>query len=1466
VSNPVFLVLKHYYFDACCIIVLAESARPERVMKYPRWTRPFVEEPAAQHEDPATKPASTLPWTAAFIILFTSIGLSCQLVLIIVPSIGTVANIVLASVWAAIAVLWISWRPRIGSPTRCLGFACVLVAHVTLLLVEERYRHGFERTFNLISTLVSALIVLIELNTPLRDPLMPKDGISRPGSRPTEELRSPEDNLTTWQWMAVTWMAPLIRIGSKRQLNTSDVWFLPYEFQHLHLHNAFRELRGSVLRRLLYANWKDLCILTVLGFAELAADYSTPVILQALLKAMGRIAYEKGPAMKVALLMLVVRLADAQVQVLALWFGRRAYERSRGEMMTMLYEKTLKRKIVGHVPDTQEQQPGDTRHAESNGHASYEHGGDETDGLLNGNFKKPKAGLGWFKRFRKSLGLSWGKRPAKLEGQQPASMGKLLNVLRNDCYEVAQRFWEFQTLIFAPFGTIISAFLVWRLLGWACLLGIAVVIVAQIVNALLVKILIRFEVKRRLATDTKLQRISQYVEAIRHLRWFGWHSSWLEGIMSARQHELNLKVVTQLWALLIVFVNQLGSGILPVAAFFAYTALAKQELRVDVAFPALQLFAMLQRRLQQLPNLITVMLNAKVAMGRLESFMNEPDKPENPAADASDQLELQNASFAWPGTSHTVLRNVNVTFPQGLSLVVGRVGAGKTALLQGLLGELDLEEGHLVKPAATPIAYCLQTPWLESMSIRDNILFNSPYNDDRYKRTLDACALTPDLATFTNGDLSPIGENGIGLSGGQKARVALARAIYSNAPILLLDDPISALDQQTAEWIVKRCFTGKLVKGRTLVLVTHRTDLCQNIAVQTIEIVDGTARPVQGLYVEQQDELTQILSSEQRGDAEQKQMEEAAVRDKFEDEEHRAHGGVQLAVYWEYIKAGRLKWWFFLAIFASAFQFLRVAESWYLKEWGEAYNRGMEEFFGALSFPSNIGMLETPISSIFKRFPDPSDDVYPWLRGYFGIVALGPVVLVVGQGFMVLITYVAGKAMFREIMLRISNAPFRYYDVTPVGRLLNRLTSDAGTLDGNISNQFTQVIFQGIAWVSSVIVFAGVTPAFLVFSLLLTGTFVWIFTMFLPTSQSLRRLEMVSLSPLLSNFGALLGGLTTVRAFCAQPAFLARVISVVDEFQRNDHFYWSLQGWLMYRFDVLSSFSTFALTCLAVYSSLTPGLTAFVLVAAQNFVMSTHALCRQYGQLQLDFVSVERVVELIHLEKEEPGDTKPPASWPRYGSDIEFQDVTIKYMPTAPAAVSNFSLTLAGGKHTAIFGRTGSGKSTLSLSLLATTPLSTGKILIDGIDISRVEKTTLRSRITLLAQDPILFPGSLRHNLDPQSEHGDAECLSALSLACLDTTRFTLNFEVAAHGNNLSQGQRQLVSLARALLRKSAVVIMDEATASVDLQTAEQVYRVVREELQSQGSTIVSVAHRRGAMEGVDATVTLVGGRVESVE
>jgi ABC-type multidrug transport system fused ATPase/permease subunit len=352
---------------------------------------------------------------------------------------------------------------------------------------------------------------------------------------------------------------------------------------------------------------------------------------------------------------------------------------------------------------------------------------------------------------------------------------------------------------------------------------------------------------------------------------------------------------------------------------------------------------------------------------------------------------------------------------------------------------------------------------------------------------------------------------------------------------------------------------------------------------------------------------------------------------------------------------------------------------------------------------------------------------------------------------------------------------------------------------------------------------------------------------------------MVSLTPLLSNFGELLHGLTTVRAFRAEERFQSRVISVVDKFQGMDHFYWSLQAWLMYRFESLSAFSTFCLTALALYTNTTPGLVAFVLIAANNFVESTHALCKQYGQLQMDFVSVERVDELLHIEEESPGTVEPPAAWPSYGRDIIFEDVTIRYAPHLDPSLKDVSLRIPGGSTTAIIGRTGSGKSTLAVSLLSVIRPETGRIIIDGIDIVQVSTQALRTRVTFVAQDPVLFPGSIRLNLDPTEDFSDQQCADVLERLC-GRHGWHLDTHIEAGGKNLSQGQRQLIALTRAVLRRSPVVILDEATASIDHGTSLEIQQIVREELQL--STVITIAHRIEAVKDAEYYVVLDQGRV----
>ena len=1254
-----------------------------------------------------------------------------------------------------------------------------------LILLTDRHSglpcENWPAIFGLFAALSAIGIILC---MPMRNPELSKDQISPVFKPPSSRLRSPEDDLTLLQFMTVSWMSPLISIGAQRAMHDDDVWNLSYEFQHRYLHDRFRELPGSVLKRIIQANSVDLVLISLLALIELSANFSVPILLQQLLRSMENIGSPRRAAIIYAILSLIVRLIASQTAVLNLWFSRRAYERSRGELITMLYEKTLTRKIIGVLPPTE-------------------------------------------------------KAP------QSASMGKIMNHMRFDTYEVAQRFWEFQSLVTQPVGLVLSICLIWRLIGWPCLVGVLAILVAQVLNSLIARALIRWETIRRLATDDKLQKISQFVEAIRHLRWYGWQEAWLERIMKSRQRELNLRIVTSLWNILINFINTFASGMFPVAAFYAYTLLAGHPLRIDIAFPALQLFSMLETSLREIPGLITMLLNASVAIGRIQGFMNEPDKTDTKVPTlTSTEFDLRNASFAWPGVSEAVIRDVTLKFPVGLTVVCGEVAAGKTALLQALLGELDWQSGEFSRPNEI-VGYCAQTPWLESMSIRENILFSSPYEPSRYREVLEACALIPDMASFQHGDLSEIGENGIGLSGGQKARVALARAVYSEAKILLLDDPLSALDHQTAETIVRRCLGGRLLADRTTILVTHRTELCHTFARQIVEIEGGRAQII-GADQATLSKLYQVRSSGSTSEVDPRTDEDqrlAAIPDKFMEDEYRAHGGVKAAVYWEYIKAGKLRWWAILICALALFRLIDIGETWFLKEWGEAYDK-----------PEHRAS-----SGLFDRLPSPEVNIRPWLIGFLLLATAQALAFLISQGIMLIIIYTAGRDMFKRVMDRVSHATFRYYDITPVGRLMNRLTSDCSTIDGNISNQFQNVARLSIAWLSSIVVIASVTPVFLLFSFLLTAAFVLIFLRFLPSSQSLRRLEMVSLTPLMTNFGALLNGLTTVRAFGAQHHFQARIIAVTDTFQKMDHFYWSLQAWLSYRFDTLSACSTLLLTLLALYTNVSPGLTAFVLIAASKFVTSTHSLCRQYGQLQMDFVSVERVVEMLHLELESPGVVTPPAWWPTSSSDIVFENVTIRYAPHLDPSLLDVSLRIKGGSSTVIIGRTGSGKSTLTLALLATILPELGRITVGEVDLATVDKQTLRTRITFLAQEPVLFPGSMRQNLDPLEEYSDEDCKSVLVKIC-GRHQWTLDTQIDTGGRNLSQGQRQLIGLARALLRGSPIVIFDEATASIDTETAVRIQQILRDEMR--GSTVITIAHRAEAVKHADYCIVLGKGRV----
>ncbi|KAK8056339.1 ABC transporter [Apiospora rasikravindrae] len=1322
--------------------------------------------------------------------------------------------------WVVSIILTLVQRPRKTPKTLLLLFLTSLVGTV-VASISTQTKADRTSILHLGEICIALGGIAVILSMPMRDPLMGNEGIARKADAATGELRSPEDDVSLWQWMSVSWLKPLLRKGYRKQLDDGDVWLLPYEFQHDRLHQLFGALQGSLIKRLMLANGLDLIIITCLALVESAANLGTPMLLQRLLASIQSATSPRELSVSFAVAILAVRLVASQSGVFSLWYCRRAYERSRGEMITSIYAKTLTRKSQGFTPD--EKDP------------SHVHGNE-----LNG--EEPKQG--WFARLLARL--PWRNKTVKYSpiktAPPPATMGKILNLMRNDCYEIAQRFWEFGSLFTKPLQFLVSLGLLWLLLGWSCLVGIAWVVLVQIMNALFVRRLIVNERLRRAATDKRLQATTQFVEAIRHLRWYDWQSEWLKRIMEQRNNELFLKIITGLWTVGISTINISAGMLFPVASFFAYTYLAKQSLTVDIAFPALQLFSMLETSLRELPDLITVLLNASVAIERLESFMH---------------IEFRDASLSWPGMHDTVLSDLNLRFSTGLTVVYGQVGAGKTALLQGILGELDQKTGDAVLPTEM-IGYCAQAPWLQNMNIRENILFCAPYEPERYRKVLEACALTQDLAGFKHGDLTDIGEGGVGLSGGQKARVALARAVYSRSRILLLDDPLAPLDHNTAESIVQKLFRGPLFENRTIILVTHRIDLCIHLADQAVEIHDGKARVLQPEEVPQnviESEHDLAEGGEDQHSADAVAEVDAAIPDKFIEEEHRKDGGVVLSVYWTYIKAGKLYLWAGLVFLFALLRFSRLFSDWFLKAWTEGYKKGQAH---SGSMQTNAQLDDSFGSGLFKNLPNPQDDVTPWLFGYLAIGLLNTLMFTLASCNLLVILYIAAKNLFIRVLDKVSNATFRFYDVTPVGRLMNRLTSDIGMLDGGVIGPLQNFAFNLLTFLSCLAVIAAATPLFFFFALLMTAGFIYFFLEFLPTSQSLRRLEMVSLSPLMSNFGILLEGLATIRAFRSQTHFQNRNIVIVDAFQKMDHFYWSLQAWLQYRFDTLSAFATFALTLIALYRGLSPGLTAFVLLTAARFVEATHTLCKQYGQLQMDFVSVERVVELLDLEEESSGDVVPPPTWPAYGDAIEFDGVTMRYAPHLAPSLSEASFTIPGGATCAVLGRTGSGKSTMALALLATLKPAAGRIRVGGLDLADVDVHTWRQRISFVAQDPVLFPGTLRQNLDPLHSHGDDECVAVLRRVL--GADWSLHSHVEAGGKNLSQGQRQLVGIGRAVLRRSPVVVLDEATASIDKKTAMAIQEVLRDELRQ--STVITIAHRLEAVKDVDYFIRLDNGRV----
>ncbi|MBW0461807.1 hypothetical protein O181_001522 [Austropuccinia psidii MF-1] len=1329
---------------------------------------------------------------------------------------------------------------------------------------------------------LSVIIALLYVagSYPILDRL-PSQHVSCPGSVPTSKETCPEDRVNLWQWLSFSFITPLLKIAHHRTLQEADVWLLSPFFQHRLLFNRYLRLikeeycpknnRVSLTWILIRSNSLDLLIglvvhlwSTVVGFVS---TYAIKRILDGL--SIG----DQRSSFRFAILHFLCNMSFAQFDLCGKWHTRRCYERTRGQLFCILHDKALRRK-------------------DFSGSASM-----------------------------KTLKESSSKHP---EEKSHADIGKISNLMGGDAYEIAERFWRFPALVTTPIRLLLALGFLYRLLGWSAFMGGIVVGVAYLLNWPLIKFDVKFSKAYSSARDKRMSLATETIQSIRFLKYMGWEQQWTNKVQTSRQIELQLRIKQMILFAIISFVWIWVPTAVLLVSFWAFTSVFHQSLTVSIAFTSISLFSTLQWALQELPNQITSWLKAFVSIRRIEDFLSEEDVPSWVTSLTRTESQLDEtilkpglvrfkaASFTWPMSGETEntcrfkLGPLECEFPIGkLTLVTGPTGAGKSTLLAAILGELDCIEGSVhVDKSFGQLAYAAQTYWLESATIRNNIVFQSEFDQNRYDAVIRACALEHDLNMMPHGDMTEIGEKGISLSGGQKARITLARAIYSKAKILLLDDPLSAVDMHTARTLVEDGLRSELLRDRTVVLVTHHLSLCRPAASLLIYIKAGrldyigpardfnedlcnvTEALVQKEGTESHSEASTVIGHSEFDNMPKRLHTTVETGDgRLIEEERRQEGQVSGSTYLNYLRAAGWGYWILILLLIIYARLTGVASQWILKLWGEAYPHSAFQFFSILD-PT-------------KGFPRPDIDVNPWIRLYLIIGLNSALAILAGLAIGNLAKLKASRKLFTAMLTKIVGSTIRWHDITPTGRILNRLVSDIDTVDFALHNTCTNALRGIIAFMISLFVVIIIVPKFAPIALFVSWLYIRLAPDYVKTARDLRRLESVSRSPMFQNFSNLLYGIQSIRAFAAEERYENLFYKSCDTFQAMDHHYWLANFWLMWRYDCLGSVVVFLTTSFALASGVSEGFAAISVVQAEIFAQATRSLVSVFAQLELDFNAVERISEYLEIPQEAPAiieASRPPAYWPSDNSGLIVEDLVVKYAEHLPPVLKYVSFTIEPRQKVGLVGRTGSGKSTLALSFLRILEPSEGKIILDGIDIAKIGLEDLRTRITIVSQDVTLFEGTIRDNLDPLGAHSDQECwdvlrrcglaseaavfsgnsISSTTLSHEDsseniadcTQRETseqpmiesLDMRLSEGGRSFSAGQRQMLALARAMLRETKIIIMDEATASIDLSTDAKIQATIRDFMST--SMVITIAHRLFTVIDYDKILVLNEGKL----
>ncbi|XP_046783235.1 multidrug resistance-associated protein 1 isoform X2 [Gallus gallus] len=1103
--------------------------------------------------------------------------------------------------------------------------------------------------------------------------------------------------------------------------------------------------------------------------------------------------------------------------------------------------------------------------------------------------------------------------------RKTSTVGEIVNLMSVD----AQRFMDLATYInmiwSAPLQVILALYLLWRNLGPSVLAGVAVMILLVPINAVMAMKTKTYQVAQMKSKDNRIKLMNEILNGIKVLKLYAWELAFREKVLEIRQKELKVLKKSAYLAAMGTFTWVCAPFLVALSTFAVYVKVNKNNiLDAQKAFVSLALFNILRFPLNILPMVISSIVEASVSLKRLRVFLSheelDPDSIiRGPITNAEGSIVVKNATFSWSKTDPPSLNSINFTVPEGsLIAVVGQVGCGKSSLLSALLGEMDKKEGYVVVKGS--IAYVPQQAWIQNATLEDNIIFGREMNESRYKRVIEACALLPDLEILPMGDRTEIGEKGVNLSGGQKQRVSLARAVYCNADTYLFDDPLSAVDAHVGKHIFEKVIGPKgILKNKTRVLVTHAVNYLPQMdtilvmtdgeisemgsyqellkqdgafaeflrtyanAEQSMESSDSDSslekmiqpletdasspsgkegKPVEnGVLVNDAPgklmhrQLSNSSTYSRETGKSQHQSSTAELQKplaeknswKLTEADTAKTGRVKATVYWEYMKAIGL-----YISFLSVFLFMcnhiaSLASNYWLSLW-----------------------TDDPVVNGTQQYTNVRLGVYGALGISQGIAVFGYSMAVSIGGIF------ASRHLHLDLLHNVLRSPMSFFERTPSGNLVNRFSKEIDTIDSTIPPIIKMFMGSTFNVIGACIIILLATPIAAVVIPPLGLVYLLVQRFYVATSRQLKRLESVSRSPVYSHFNETLLGVSVIRAFEEQKRFIKQNDMKVDENQKAYYPSIVANRWLAVRLEFVGNCIVLfaALFAVIARNKLSPGLIGLSVSYSLQITAYLNWLVRMTSDLETNIVAVERVKEYAEMEKEAEwsiDETAPASTWPQEGK-VEFRGFGLRYREDLDLVLKNINITINGGEKVGIVGRTGAGKSSLTLGLFRINEAAEGEIIIDGINIAKIGLHDLRFKITIIPQDPILFSGSLRMNLDPFDQHSDEDIWRSLELAHLknfvSSLPDKLNHECSEGGENLSVGQRQLVCLARALLRKSKILVLDEATAAVDLETDNLIQSTIKSQFEE--CTVLTIAHRLNTI--MDYTRVLVLDRGEVVE